>query len=336
MTEAFTAVVAVAAGLGAVSAGLVAWGRLRVRAAWGEPVGDALVIAPHPDDDVILAGEYGIEAARRGRRVQVLYVTSGAAAGDEQRAALRRNEATAAWALAGVSPGNLTFVGAPSTDDMDRPIARAPAELSAIRQAMVRLLREASPATAAFIPASGESHVEHLLARALFIEAWQQSGRSDIAVLEGPEYNRFQSLVQCPARSLHRVLGQIPGVQRLWPASDSHLPGFTAGGPARSLPVDAARAELKRNMLRCFAAQNPDLLVRAFGHPDRFRRLAFLDRAREERLERRYLPVHGERLGPSVLLAVAALAAAAAAAGMGVVDAAARVLGPPAVAATGP
>lgn len=71
-----------------------------------------LVIAPHPDDDVIIAAGVVHKAHERGERVSIVFMTNGdkTSVGDGLQ---RQSEAVAAQALLGTSERDLIFLGYP-------------------------------------------------------------------------------------------------------------------------------------------------------------------------------------------------------------------------------
>ena len=73
---------------------------------------DVLVIAPHPDDEVLLAGGVMGRAVREGRRVSVIIVTNGDYS-CERDGYLREAESIAALQLLGVAESDVHFLGYP-------------------------------------------------------------------------------------------------------------------------------------------------------------------------------------------------------------------------------
>lgn len=71
-----------------------------------------LVVAPHPDDDILIAAGVTMAATERGEQVTVVYVTNGDFLGVSQ-GYLRQDEAVAAQAYLGVTEQNLIFLGYP-------------------------------------------------------------------------------------------------------------------------------------------------------------------------------------------------------------------------------
>lgn len=73
---------------------------------------DVLVIAPHPDDEVLLAAGVMERAVREGRRVSVIIVTNGDYS-CERDGYLREAESIAALKVLGVDDANVHFLGYP-------------------------------------------------------------------------------------------------------------------------------------------------------------------------------------------------------------------------------
>src|SRR5688500_7567672 len=73
---------------------------------------DILVVAPHPDDDIIMASGVVQRALARNEPVWVVYVTNGDFAG-VSTGTLRQGEAVAAQAALGLDEDRLIFLGYP-------------------------------------------------------------------------------------------------------------------------------------------------------------------------------------------------------------------------------
>ncbi|MBL8910938.1 MAG: PIG-L family deacetylase, partial [Archangium sp.] len=73
---------------------------------------DLLVIAPHPDDEVLIAGGRIAQTVARGGRVSVILATNGDY-GCERDGYLREAESISALTLLGVKPGDVHFLGYP-------------------------------------------------------------------------------------------------------------------------------------------------------------------------------------------------------------------------------
>ena len=72
-----------------------------------------LVIAPHPDDDVITSAGIIHAAVARGDTVKVVYMTNGDLFGGAARGYLRQQETVASVAQLGLTESNLIFLGYP-------------------------------------------------------------------------------------------------------------------------------------------------------------------------------------------------------------------------------
>ncbi len=76
------------------------------------PEVDVLVIAPHPDDEVLMAGGAMAQAVRRGERVAVVLMTNGDLS-CERDGRVRQAETIDALAAIGVGEENVRFLGYP-------------------------------------------------------------------------------------------------------------------------------------------------------------------------------------------------------------------------------
>ncbi|MBB3472836.1 PIG-L deacetylase family protein [Sphingomonas sp. BK345] len=114
----------------------------------------ALVLAPHPDDEVLGCGGTIARLTARGRHVEVAVVTRGTAPrfAAEQVAAVRR-EAAAAHALLGVA----------TTHYLDLPAVELDRVAQADINAAVRAALVASRADTLFVPFVGDLHRDHQL-----------------------------------------------------------------------------------------------------------------------------------------------------------------------------
>jgi LmbE family N-acetylglucosaminyl deacetylase len=266
-----------------------------------------LILAAHPDDCVILAGEYGLEARQAGRSVQIVYLTCGVRGSDAARAERRQLEAIEAWGSAGVSAQCLQLLDLPPSD-VEGPRRYGSDDVARAVDRVAQAVESLPANSVVFLPADGESHVDHVTIREVGLQALARVGREDILVMEAPEYNTYYSLLRSPAKTLLYVVKQFPLLGRL--ASRLGLgpgrSGFTHGGPGWVLPPSDARLEKKKDMLRRFRSEDGDLLVHYFGHPDRFRRVQDVEAALSRRPTLR-LQIGGRRLAPSVVFLWAAI-----------------------------
>jgi hypothetical protein len=242
----------------------------RRRGVYGEAARDAVIMAAHPDDCVICAGEYAIEALRGGKSVEVVYLTSGGSASEAERAQKRRTEAIDAWSRVGVGVESLFFIGQPQSEVHSRLEVD-----EACRSKSVKLLSEilerAPEGAAVFFPAEGEDHHDHRLLRTLTLEALRASGRNDLILFECPEYNAYFALFRAPIRALSYFFSSIPLFDRFgkFPTSITRAETIS-GNIGMRLPDDPLRLKRKREMLACFESEDSSRLLLFFGYPDCF------------------------------------------------------------------
>jgi LmbE family N-acetylglucosaminyl deacetylase len=263
----------------------------------------ALILAAHPDDCVILAGAYAIFARAAGKRVQVAYLTCGAASATLPRAVIRRQEALAVWRGLGMSREDISFFDLPehavsavsSWTDADRARARA---------WICELLRQLPDGALVFLPAAGEAHVDHRGLRRIALEAWAASGLGQLSFLEGPEYNDYLSVLQSPGKVLAFLVTGIPGLSRLVRGRRPCWTGFAQGGPSWTLPPSEERLEQRRDLLRGFVSEDGGLLVRLFGDFERYRPVPSPEAGLSADPPRGYLSLGGRRRGVSAILSL--------------------------------
>ena len=121
--------------------------------------GPVLVVAPHPDDEVLGAGGTIARLAEAGRRVEVAVVTSGRPpAYPAEQVAKVRAEAAAAHAHLGVA----------ATHWLDLPAAQlAETAHGEVNAAIGKVVREVAPSLL-LVPFVGDIHVDHQL---IFVSA---------------------------------------------------------------------------------------------------------------------------------------------------------------------
>jgi LmbE family N-acetylglucosaminyl deacetylase len=270
-----------------------------------------LILAAHPDDCVILAGAYAIFARSAGCSVHIGYLTCGAAAPDLPRAKTRRQEAYTVWGTLASPNEDIVFFDLPehapsaasswSRGDRDRA-----------RTWVLDLLQRMPRASVVFLPAPGETHVDHRGLRQLALEAWKLSGRDDLSFFEGPEYNDYLSVLMAPRKVLVSLANAIPGFSR-WVKGHRRQtwPGFATGGPFWELPPNELRLEQRRNLLRGFASEDGELLVRLFGWVERYRPVRDSDSGLRDEPPSGYVELGQRYRGVSSILVLVVLAESA-------------------------
>ena len=246
---------------------------------------DVLILAAHPDDCVIMAGEYAIEAIRANLSVQVVYLTCGDANPQTTYAKTRRHEAIEVWNGLGIPKHNLHFMDCPESPNLDGPIRLTKKQLVRARKSITAIIAQLPHDAVVIVPACGEAHVDHRILRSIGIEAHEAACRRDVVLMEAPEYNRYYSLVYTRAKALRYLLGVIPIFgQWLCRFVKYPAPEFPYSGNSLALPQNHRRLQQKRSMLRQFGSQDTNLLVRCFGYSDRFRIVASRSQTASDRI----------------------------------------------------
>lgn len=114
-----------------------------------------LVLAPHPDDEVIGCGGLVALHLREGRKVQVVVATDGGAAGDA-----RQREAESRAALASLGDAEIEFLHFP-----DRGLAESGGFSAALRDILVRFRPDLIA-----VPSAIEIHPDHLALSRIFCD----------------------------------------------------------------------------------------------------------------------------------------------------------------------
>jgi len=271
----------------------------------------ALILAAHPDDCVIVAGAYAIFAHSAGCKVRVAYLTCGAAAPDLPRAKTRRLEAYAAWATLAIPPEDIVFLDL-AEHALSADSSWSASDRNRARMWLLDLMQKMPSGGAVFLPAPGESHIDHRALRQLALEAWKLSERVDLCFLESPEYNDYLSVLQAPEKVLATLIKAIPGLSfwGQWRGRLGRQPwaGFAAGGPFWELPPSKARLEKRQDLLRAFASENGELLVRLFGGFERYRPLRDADTGLRDEPPSGYLYLGQYHRGVSAILVLVVFA----------------------------
>ena len=132
----------------------------KLDALWGE--GGIVVIAPHPDDEILGCGALIAAMAAHNRSVWVIYMTDGGAStpdlDDTARTQLvqqRQNEAIAGLECLGVPPSAAIFVGAP-----DGFLARSGDNLRNAKSKLDDLLHQGI-ISSVLVTSSQDGHLDH-------------------------------------------------------------------------------------------------------------------------------------------------------------------------------
>jgi len=221
---------------------------------------DILIVAPHQDDCVAMAGGYAIQTLKKGGKVKILYLTDG----PENDKVTRRNEALEAWQVLGLGDSALVFlpyhtlVGFTTREEMDRCI-----------DDIAHWIQIFKPQTI-FVPLYEGGHFQHDVANYMVHCAIKQIGFSG-KIYEAPLYNFYVSLRTTPEKILSGFLRYVPFVNLCYP------PEPIQNDPLFELEMTSEELETKKQMLSCFRTQQPHQLVARFGFPDRYQKFHSYD-----------------------------------------------------------
>lgn len=267
---------------------------------WQSAPTNLLVLVAHPDDCVVLAGEYALWILDHGMNVNIVYFTSGSGDPASPRAKMREGEALAAWGSVGVPAKNLHFLGY-GQSPMNGVCALSMSDLDEAAARIRDIVLSVEAGTAVLVPAAGEIHTDHREIRRVGLKAISDSGRRDLLVLEAPEYNSSLSLVRSSGKVIKYFLKSLPLIWRL--GGDTRnvaFPGFIRGSRAYMICDDAITSR-KKALLRHFVSEDGEKLVRHFGFQNQFRPVAFPISAQDEQFGLCYARIGKYRFGLSVL-----------------------------------
>jgi LmbE family N-acetylglucosaminyl deacetylase len=127
---------------------------------------DVLVVAPHPDDDVIGCGGSIIKHVKAGKKVKIAYVTSGDAGSlkytKEELGRMREEEAPRGANILGVPADQLVFLRAP-----DGYVEFHKQDLLI---QMASLIRSERPGLV-YVPHAKDAHKDHIATHEITVEA---------------------------------------------------------------------------------------------------------------------------------------------------------------------
>ncbi len=134
---------------------------------------DAVIFAPHPDDETLGCGGTIVRKLKHGANISVVYMTDGSASHARlvpagELASLRQAEARAAANTLGLEPERLYFLGVPDGHLREH--------LFEIQSQLRQLLEETKPAQI-FVPYRHDGQDDHLATRSAALKALSQLGQ---------------------------------------------------------------------------------------------------------------------------------------------------------------
>jgi hypothetical protein len=212
-----------------------------------------LILAPHQDDCVICAGGIGIRNQRLNGTTYVAYLVQDENPGMPER---RREEAIAAWAIAGIPSENLFHLNI-----LPRLAFVSATQMEQAAVALQTLMDSVKP-TLILMPLFEGGHIHHDLTN--YLVSFRLKLPSGMHIFECPEYSPYLSLRKTPHRIISLCARWLGGVVSYYGPPDG-----IDGRPVLKLALSDEELELKRKMFLEFKSQNGKSLSQTRNYPDR-------------------------------------------------------------------
>lgn len=214
-----------------------------------------LIVAPHQDDCVLMAGGLGLRNQRLGGETHIVYLTQS---DDRAKAAQRRSEAINAWKLGGVPERNLRHWsllrkrGPVSREDVHRTAAELQKIVDELRPSLI------------CVPLFEGGHLHHDITHHVVTRLLRLP--TNARIFQAPEYSPYCSIWRTPHKALsHLTRFSFLGLVSYYPMAEG-----VGRGSILSIRLTPEELDLKRRMLREFRSQHGDSLAQNHGYPDRF------------------------------------------------------------------
>jgi hypothetical protein len=213
-----------------------------------------LLVAPHQDDCVLMAGGLCLRNQRLGGDTNIVYLVQP---DDEETARVRRREAVNAWTVAGVPATNLRHWSClPARGPLDR------GHIEQLSQALQNLIDELNPSLIC-IPSFEGGHLHHDVAN--YVVTRELRLPVETRINESPEYSPYFSVWRTPQKALaHLTRLAFLGLVSYYPK-----PEGAGRGRILNLRMSTEELHLKWRMLKEFRSQHGDALARSHGYADR-------------------------------------------------------------------
>jgi N-acetylglucosamine malate deacetylase 1 len=136
----------------------------------GSPPENVLVLAPHPDDEIIGCGGTMIKHVQKGSRLLVVYLTDGRegrqGGGQTERPNVRKDEARAGLHIIGIS-------GSIFLDYPDRQLSE---HLDECAQSLAKIIDDFKP-DSIFVPNFWDVHIDHAATAKILAKTLKTGGR---------------------------------------------------------------------------------------------------------------------------------------------------------------
>ena len=221
---------------------------------------DILIIVPHFDDCVAVAGGFAIQTREQGGNITILYLTGGN--GEEKH--MRMHEAFNSWSMNDMTEKALICLDHDMyTAFTDRD------EIDSCIEEIEDVIVNTKPGVI-FIPLYEGGHYHHDITNYMVTQALK-SYNLGVTVYEAPEYNFYFSWKTTPYKILSGLMRLVPFVEHNYP------PEPISDSEVYYLKMTEEQLNLKKKMLSKFESQNAKRLIDRFGFEDRYQKLHSYD-----------------------------------------------------------
>jgi len=215
-----------------------------------------LIIAPHQDDCVALAGGYAVQTVEKGGQVNILYTTDGY----KDDKFTRKQEAIKAWSVLGDNSVSIEFLSYTNNQSF---LSRY--EIDEGINKIGEYLKKVKPETI-FIPLYEGGHYQHDVTNYMVSKALDNQ-KLPCTVYESPIYNFFMSFNTTPEKILSGLVRFIPFVSYDYP------PEPVRNDTVYYLKMTDEQLQKKKEIIVQFKTQSPHKLVERWGFCDRYQKL---------------------------------------------------------------
>ncbi|MFO7891225.1 MAG: PIG-L family deacetylase [bacterium] len=214
-----------------------------------------LIIAPHQDDCVAIAGGYAVQTVEKGGHVHILYTTDGY----QDDKVTRKQEAVKAWSMLGTQSVTLDFL--PYNNNASFLYKE---EIDKVIDEIGTYILKVRPETI-FIPLYEGGHYQHDVTNYMVSKALEKFN-VHCSVYESPVYNFYMSLKTTPEKILSGLVRFIPLVSYDYP------PEPVRNDKVYFLKMTDAQLQKKKDIISEFKTQTPHKLIERWGFCDRYQK----------------------------------------------------------------
>lgn len=214
-----------------------------------------LILSPHQDDCVLMAGGLGLKNIKLGGSVRILYLTQGES---DEVAKVRKQECIDAWQIAGLDSENLYQL-----DILPRLYeSSCRKKIDSARSKLQAQIDEYKPTMVVF-PLFEGGHRHHDITN--YIASFLLKFPKKTLLIEAPLYSIHYSLISTPQK-IFKLVARFFLLNLV-----AYYPSTESIDTRKILTLKMSREELliKKQMLLAFSSQNGKALAENYGYQDR-------------------------------------------------------------------